>query len=101
MPETPKPPKPLLVDYPQDEPTPPTDNPQSVNPLTIHTESGAVSWSQVTNIAFLVLWCLLQLANAFGFQSYEPPTEMLVIMPAIIAIVNILLRKYHTREPLA
>jgi hypothetical protein len=93
--------------YPQD-PTPQTPDPrpiapdpapQTLNPITLRTQSGAISWTQVTNIAFLVLWCAIQLANAFGFQSYEPPAEALVIMLAA-AIVNMLIRKYHTKEPM-
>jgi hypothetical protein len=68
--------------------------------FTIHTVSGKLSWTQLLNWAFLVLWVINYLANAAGFLAYQPPDDVYTIMPAIIALINILLRKYHTTEPL-
>ena len=69
--------------------------------LSIRTVTGRLSWTQVTNISFLVLWALVQIANGFGFATFQPSDEALVILPAIIALINMLLRKYHTTQPLA
>ena len=47
------------------------------------------------NAIFTVLWLAVQIANAFGFTAYAPSTEMLAIAPAVIAIINLLLRYLH------
>ncbi len=65
------------------------------------TVSGNISWSQVVNGAFLVLWVLVGVANGFGFASYRPPDELVIIVPAIVAIINLLLRYFRTKEPIA
>lgn len=64
----------------------------------MHTRSGSWSWTMVGNVAFLVLYVLVQLANAFGFGSFQPPAELALILPAIVAIINLLLRYFHTEE---
>jgi hypothetical protein len=66
----------------------------------MRTKSGAVSWTMVLNGAFLILWIVTQIANAFGFATFQPAPEWAVIMPAIIAIVNMLLRYFRTTEPI-
>ena len=66
----------------------------------MHTKSGSTSWTMVLNGAFLVLWILVQIANAFGFASFQPAPEWAVIMPAVIAIINMLLRYFRTSEPM-
>jgi hypothetical protein len=67
----------------------------------MRTKTGAVSWTMVINTAFLVLWLVTQIANAFGYTSFEPAPEWAVIAPAIIAIINMLLRYFKTAEPIA
>jgi hypothetical protein len=67
----------------------------------VHTLSGKRSWTMTINTVFLVLWFVLQIANAFGFSSYQPPTEAIVIAPAIIAIINLLLRYWRSSEAIA
>jgi hypothetical protein len=69
--------------------------------LSVKTTSGKISWTMVTNWAFLILWLATQIAAGFGYASYTPPAEAVVIAPALLAIINLLLRRYHTTEPLA
>ena len=66
----------------------------------MHTKSGTISWTMVLNGGFLILWIITQVANAFGFASFQPAPEWAVIMPAIVAIVNMLLRYFRTAEPI-
>jgi hypothetical protein len=66
----------------------------------MRTQSGAVSWTMVLNGAFLVLWLVVQIASAFGFATFQPAPEWAVIAPAIVAIINMLLRYFRTAEPI-
>ncbi len=67
----------------------------------MHTRSGALSWTMVLNGLFLALWLLVQIASAFGFASFQPPPEAIVIAPALVALINLALRYWRTREPMA
>ncbi len=67
----------------------------------MHTTTGKLSWTMTLNTVFLVLWFTVQIANAFGFSSYQPPAEAIVIAPAIVALINLALRYLRTREPIA
>ena len=64
----------------------------------MRTKSGALSWTMSLNAIFLVLYCVVAIANAFGFGSFQPPAELAVILPAIVAIINLLLRYFRTEE---
>ena len=65
------------------------------------TVSGRVSWTISINGLFLALWLIVQIANGFGFSEYQPPAELVFLAPAIVAIINLLLRYWRTREPIA
>ncbi len=67
----------------------------------MRTESGNWSWPQVVNVLFLVLWIVVQVASGFGFASFQPPPEFVIIAPAIVAIINLIIRYYHPEEPIA
>ena len=62
------------------------------------TVSGKVSWTMVANYAFAVLWLVTFIANGFGYSDFVPPPELVVIAPALLAIINLLLRYFKTQE---
>lgn len=66
----------------------------------MRTTTGKISFTMSLNGAFLVLWLVVQIANAFGFAAFQPPDELLVIAPALIAIINMVLRYWRTRSPI-
>jgi uncharacterized membrane-anchored protein len=61
----------------------------------LRTATAEPSRTMDLNSLFLVLWTIVQIANAFGFTSYTPPADLLVIAPAIVALINIALRYLH------
>jgi len=67
----------------------------------MRTTSGRLSATMLINGAFLVLWLVTQIFNAFGFGVYEPPTDLVIIAPALVAIINMIIRYINTREPIA
>ncbi len=67
-------------------------------------QSGKVWYTSLTidlNLAFLILWLVVQVASGFGFGSYQPPAEFVVIAPALVAIINLALRYWRTRQPIS
>ena len=69
--------------------------------LGLRTVSGKISVTMVANYAFAILWMVTFIANGFGYSDFVPPTELVVIAPALLAIINLLLRYFKTREPMA
>ena len=67
----------------------------------LRTVSGKVSYTMVANYAFAILWLLTFIANGFGYSDFVPPLELVVIAPALLAIINLLLRYFRTREPIS
>lgn len=67
----------------------------------MHTKSGAISWTMTLNGVFIVLWLIVQVANAFGFANFTPPTEWAAIVAAIVAVINLALRYFRTSEPIS
>ncbi len=66
----------------------------------MRTMSGSLSWTMVGNTAFLVLYIVVYVASAFGFGAFKPPDELAIILPALVAIINMLLRYFHTEQPI-
>lgn len=59
---------------------------------------GNVTWTQVLNALFTVLWVLVNVASAYGYADYKPPAELVIIVPALVAIINIIARYARGRE---
>ena len=67
----------------------------------MRTTENKLSWTVIGNTVFLVLWVATQIANNFGYGAFQPSPELLIIAPALVAVINILIRYYHTRAPIA
>ncbi len=64
----------------------------------LRTVSGKVSSTMVVNYLFIILWLVTFIANGFGYTEFVPPTELVVIASALLAIINLLLRYFRTQE---
>ena len=66
----------------------------------MHTRSGKLSWTMAGNGLFIILYLAVAVANSFGFAAWTPPAELVVIAPAVVAVINLLLRYFRTAEPI-
>ena len=65
-------------------------------------ESGKISKTNVFNVIFLVLLAAEVILAHFGFDSFVPdPLVAGPIATLLLAVVNIVLRKKFTSEPIA
>lgn len=65
------------------------------------TVSGSWSWTQVINILFITLWLAVQVAGPFGFNEFQPPAWAVAAVPILVALINLLIRYFRTKEPIA
>jgi hypothetical protein len=64
---------------------------------TANTNANASQPSRAMDInaLFTILWIVVQIASGFGFAAYTPSPELMIIAPAIVAVINIILRYLH------
>lgn len=64
--------------------------------------SGAISKTMVFNLAYVILAVVVAVLGFFGYDDFTPdPMVAAAVSAVIVPIVNLILRKYFTEEPLA
>ena len=63
--------------------------------------SGGLSKTMVFNVIYGLLALSALLLNAVGFADFVPDAEVVVLVSSIIAVVNVILRKWFTSEAVA
>ena len=64
--------------------------------------SGGISKTMAFNAAYVILAVVVAVLSYFGYDQFTPdPMVAAAVSAVVIPVVNLILRKYFTSEPIA